>query len=218
MAARLASGLPFPSAMNHKSEYAHGTPVVCLAVVLGFLVNLQGSARVPGSDRVLQGVVSTADERAIATFEDRVKEYVKLRNRVKGKLPKLSKDSTPEQLRSHMTAFKDAVRAARAGAKRGALFVPEIAGYIRTTLRENFKGNDKFELRKTILEAETQGVPVRINYPYPEAKEFAEMPPTLLLRLPQLPREMRYRFVGTNLLLVDRENNLIIDYMVDALP
>jgi len=33
-----------------------------------------------------------------------------------------------------------------------------------------------------------------------------------------LPQEVRYRFVGKNMLLVDRENNLIIDYMMDVLP
>jgi hypothetical protein len=44
------------------------------------------------------------------------------------------------------------------------------------------------------------------------------MAPTLLLKLPQLPKQIRYRFVGRNMLLVDRENGLIIDYMTDAIP
>jgi hypothetical protein len=33
-----------------------------------------------------------------------------------------------------------------------------------------------------------------------------------------LPQQVRYRYVGRNLLLVDRENGLIIDFMTDALP
>ncbi len=163
--------------------------------------------------------VSTSDKETIATFEKRVKEYVKLRNDVKQKLPtKISKDSTPEQIHAYMTSFEDAVRAARSGAKRGEIFVPEIETYIRNIVREDFTHRDKVELRKTILQAETAGIPVRVNYPYPEQKEFTEIPPTLLLKLPQLPQEVRYRFVGTNLLLVDRENNVIIDYMTNALP
>ena len=44
------------------------------------------------------------------------------------------------------------------------------------------------------------------------------MPPTLLLKLPQLPKQLRYRFVNRNLLLVDRENGLIVDYMTNAIP
>jgi signal transduction protein with GAF and PtsI domain len=73
-------------------------------------------------------------------------------------------------------------------------------------------------LRETVFEAETKGVLIKVNAAYPEAKELVEMPPSLLLALPQLPKQVRYRFVGTNLLLVDRENNLIIDYMPKAVP
>lgn len=188
--------------MNCKTRSAVRLLVVCLALTV------VAQAQSP----------SEVEKQTVATFEKRVKEYVKFRNEIKSKLPKLSKDSTPEQIHAYMTSFEDAVRAARAGAKRGELFVPEVSTYIRAALRADFKGQEKVELRKTILQAETQGVPVRVNYPYPEEKEFGEMPPTLLLKLPQLPQEMRYRFVGTNLLLVDRENNLIVDYMTNALP
>ena len=190
--------------MNRKIRSAVRLGIVCLA--------LSVSAAHAQS-------LSEADKQTVATFEKRVKEYLKLRNDIKSKLPvKLSKDSTPEQINAYMTSFEDAVRAARTGAKRGELFLPEVSTYIRTVLREDFSRRDKVELRKTILHAETQGVPVRVNYPYPEEKEFVEMPPTLLLKLPQLPQEMRYRFVGPNLLLVDRENSLIVDYMTNALP
>ena len=151
-------------------------------------------------------------------FENRVKEYVKLRSKIKSKLPSLSKDSTPEQIESYRKTFEESLRAARARAKRGDIFVPVAAGYIRRTLKTEFKGKDRTELREIVFEAETKGVPLRVNYPYPEAAELTEMPPTLLLKLPQLPKEVRYRFVGRNMLLVDRDNNLIIDYMVEALP
>jgi len=57
-----------------------------------------------------------------------------------------------------------------------------------------------------------------VNYPYPETKDLTQMPPTLLLKLPQLPKEVKYRFVGRHLLLVDTDNGLIVDYMTNALP
>jgi len=69
-----------------------------------------------------------------------------------------------------------------------------------------------------LQESENKAVPLRVNYPYPESQELLEMPPPLLLRLPQLPKQIRFRFVGSNLLLVDRENGLIVDYMTNALP
>jgi hypothetical protein len=163
-------------------------------------------------------VVSPADKIAIQTFEKQVKEYVDLRNKLRENAPKLSKDSTPEQIQAYRTALEQSLRNARAGAKRGDLFRRETADYIRRTLKNEFQGKDRQELRDTIFETETQGVVLRVNYPYAQTAELSEMPATLLAKLPQLPKEVRYRFVGRNMLMVDRESNLIIDYMPDALP
>jgi hypothetical protein len=162
--------------------------------------------------------ISGADKQAIDAFESRVKDYLKLRTQIKDKLPKLSKDSTPEQIESYRKSFEEGMRTARAGAKRGDVFNTTGSEYIRRTLKTEFDRKDKAELRKIVFEAENKDVPLRVNYPYPESKELTEMPPTLLLKLPQMPKEVKYRFVGRNLLLVDRDNNVIIDYMVNALP
>ncbi len=162
--------------------------------------------------------VSTEATPAVVAFEKRAKAYSELREAIEGGMPKLSKESTPEQIQAHMTSFTEKVRAARAGAKPGQIFTPDIARHIRATIKTEFKGSDRRELRETVLEADTKGVPLRVNYTYPSSKELVEMPPKLLLKLPKLPKQLRYRFVGRNMLLVDRENGLIIDYMVDALP
>jgi hypothetical protein len=163
-------------------------------------------------------VVSPADKAAIQMFERQINDYVELRKKTRASAPKLSKDSTPEQINAYRTALEESMRNARAGAKRGELFRPETADYIRRTLKAEFQGKDRRELRDTIFETETQGVVLRVNYPYAQSAELSEMPATLLAKLPQLPKEVRYRFVGRNLLLVDRESNVIIDYMPDALP
>ena len=163
-------------------------------------------------------VVSPADKAAIQVFEKQVNAYVELRKKLRANAPKLSKDSTPEQLHAYRTALEESLRNARAGAKRGELFRPETADNIRRTLKTEFQGKDRRELRENIFETETQGVVLPINYPYAESAELSEMPATLLTKLPQLPKEVRYRFVGRNMLLVDRESNVIIDYMPDALP
>ena len=163
--------------------------------------------------------VSARDRKLLATFEKRVRKYVELRERVEGRLPKLPKEATPEQIEAHKNLFQERVRAARAGARRGDLFTPEAAAFIRATIKDEFKGRERQELRQEVLvEADNKEVVPRVNFPYPDTAEFLEMPPTLLLRLPQLPKQVKYRFVGRNLLLVDRENALIVDYMTDALP
>lgn len=165
-----------------------------------------------------QSVFTPQDKTVIADFENRVKEYSSLRERVEGQLPKLPKKATPEQIEVHKTALLKAVQAARAGAKQGEIFTPAASRLIRGIIKAEFKGRERAELRKNVFEGETKGVVTRVNFAYPESKELLEMPPSLLLALPQLPKQVRYRFVGTNLLLVDRENNVILDYMTNALP
>lgn len=158
------------------------------------------------------------EKQTLAAFDKRVKLYVKQRARVKARIPKLPKDATPEQITANEKALIEGVRAARNGAKPGDLLTRDIAAQIRATLKEEFKGTDRQEIRKIALEAETKGVPLRVNYPYPDTKEFAEMPATVLVKLPTLPKEVKFRYVGRNLFIVDSDNNLIVDYMMDALP
>ena len=162
--------------------------------------------------------LSVKDRRLVVDFRERVKDYTKMREAIELKMPKLAKESTPEQIQAHKTEFEARVRAARAGAKRGELFTPGIAAFIRKTIKSEYKGRELVELRQAVLEADNKGVPLRVNYTYPESKELVEMSPALLLKLPQLPKQVRYRFVGRNMLLVDRENGLIVDYMLNALP
>src|SRR5687767_1574138 len=123
-----------------------------------------------------------------------------------------------KQIAAYQKSFMESLRAMRTGTKQGYIFDQETAEYFRTTIKTDVQPRDKPEIRQTILEADTKGVPLRVNYPYPETKELTQIPPTLLLKLPQLPKEVKYRYVGRHLLLVDTDNNLIIDYMLDALP
>lgn len=163
--------------------------------------------------------LSPADKQIFEVFQSRAKDYVKMREALEEKMPKLSKEAKPEEIQTHKKQFQDRVRAARAGAKPGDVFTPQATTLIRAIIKDEFKGRERVELRDTVLrESDTKAVPLRVNYPYPESQEQLEMPPTLLLRLPQLPKQLRFRFVGQSLLLVDRENGLIVDYMTKALP
>ncbi|HEV2706588.1 MAG TPA: hypothetical protein VGV59_11725 [Pyrinomonadaceae bacterium] len=202
--------------MKTRTVFAVGA---ALALCLSLPAFSQPARATPAAQRqAARRGVAPRYMRAIAAFDQQVRAYVTMREGLEEKLPKLSKDSTPEQIETHKTAFQQAVRAARSNAKRGEIFSPVFAEYIRATIRNNYRGRALQELREAVMEAETQGVALRVNYPYPESNELVEMPPALLLRLPQLPKQVKYRFVGRNMLLVDRENGLIIDYMTNALP
>lgn len=165
-----------------------------------------------------QANLSEKDRQTVAAFDERVKAYVKMREALEEKLPKLPKDAKPEQIDAHKKSFQKLVRNARTKAKHGDVLTPDAAAYIRTVIKTELDSQEKREVRQTVLEADNKAVPIRVNYTYPETEELVEMPPTLLLKLPQLPKQVKFRFVKRNLLLVDRENGLIIDYMTNALP
>ncbi len=162
--------------------------------------------------------LSIKERELVVGFRERVKDYTKLRESIEAKMPKLPRESTPEQIVAHKTELERRVREARPVAKRGQMFTPQVAAYIRRLIKSEFRGAELKELRATVMEADTKGVPLRVNFVYPESKEMIEMPPTLLLKLPQLPKQVRYRFVNRHMLIVDRENGLIVDYMLNALP
>jgi hypothetical protein len=213
---RTASRLRFCTPMNQENRkrtlYAVG---ISAALLLSLVLSPLASAR---QTQVAQPVLSEKDKQTVAAFDERVKAYVKMREGLEEKLPKLSKDAKPEEIEAHKKIFQKLVQGARAGAKQGDVFTADSGAYIRKVIKTELDSQEKKEVRQTVLEAENKAVPIRVNYTYPESEELVEMPPTLLLKLPQLPKQVKFRFVRRNLLLVDRENGLIIDYMTDALP
>src|SRR6185436_2860964 len=52
---------------------------------------------------------------------------------------------------------------------------------------------------------------VDVNDTYSKRRSLATMPPNILLTLPDLPRDIEYRFVGRHLILRDARANIIID-------
>ena len=161
----------------------------------------------------------TAHEKKLfADFDRRVKDYLAQRKAVAKKLPSLSKEATPAEIEAYQKNFVERLRAMRAGTKPGYIFIPAFTTYVRHTIQTEFPPKDKAEIKQTALEAENKAVPLKINYPYPESQELTEMPPTLLLKLPTLPKEVKFRFVKRHLLLVDSDNGLIVDYTMNALP
>jgi hypothetical protein len=213
----MASGLQFGSAMKLNQTQLCAV-LICLESLLVTGAAGDTAKAKPFRWQTDQPVVTKQQKQLLAAFDSHVKDYLKQRGRVKAKLPTLSKEATPEQIDVYQKKFVESLKAMRAGTKAGYIFNPQTTEYFRTIIKTEVPPGDKPEIRQTILEADTKGVPLKVNYPYPEAKELTQIPPTLLLKLPQLPKEVKYRYVGRHLLLVDTDNNLIIDYMLNALP
>jgi hypothetical protein len=177
---------------------------------------------------VLAGCVCGADDPKIAAFTQRVEQFVKIRNEAKQKAGSLPKASTPEQIQAAERKMLEAIRTARADAKQGDIFTPDIQPLFRQILKDNLSGADKEkkESRQTARQGNPQNdkekgeaAPVvGVNAAYPKSAPLSSVPPLLLLQLPKLPTDIEYRFVGETLILWDNISNVILDYMKGAAP
>jgi hypothetical protein len=202
--------------MKHRD---HATKLFSFLLSALLILVASASAKVTGQTAATAPpVLSPQEKQLIKAFDGHVKDYLKQRGAVKKKLKPLSKDATPEQIDAYQKSFVKELQAMRAGTKQGYIYSPQFTEYVRSVIKTEFPAKDKAEIKEAILEAETKGVPLKVNYPYPESKELSQVPPTLLLKLPQLPKEVKYRFVGRHLLLVDSDNSMIVDYTLNALP
>jgi hypothetical protein len=154
----------------------------------------------------------------IGEFERKAQDYVKMRNDVTRTITKVPDNATAEQIEAYKKSLQQGLRAARRNADQGDFFDRRMYSMIRRVVLGEFKTFKSSDLRREVLTAANKGVRLRVNAIYPETEELVMMPPSLLLALPQLPPELRFRFVGRSLILMDKDAALILDHMPNALP
>jgi len=173
------------------------------------------------------------DRETLEKFREEVEEYVRLRRPVLTHIPP-AKPSSAEELSKRQRALTEAIVAYRTGKNRGNLFRPAVEAAIRRTLMREFESPDGPGLIKAVRQGNPKidgnpvpndptkevrvAVTLAVNAVYPDAAPFSMVPPSLLLKLPPLPEEVRYRFVGRALILRDTEANVILDFIPDVVP
>jgi hypothetical protein len=162
----------------------------------------------------------TRSSPALRPFQDAVKRYLEIRDDQKRRLPKLPDKARPEQIATYQVTLREGIQLARSGAKQGDIFVPPVQGEIVNSIRAEMSPTEKRSVMADNPKA--PGVPgdvkIAVNAPYPSTAPLGMVPPALLLRLPALPEELEYRFVGRTLILRDVYASLIVDFIPNALP
>lgn len=157
-------------------------------------------------------------EQVIADFNQRVKQYVALHNKMEATLPHLPKEATPKQIDERERAMAVLIQKGRAGARRGDIFTAGMSAFAKRVLARIFAGAEGKQLRASIMDENTKPIALKVNQRYPDEIPVATMPPEVLQTLPSLPEELEYRFLGEQLILLDRHAHIIADFIVDALP
>ena len=174
----------------------------------------------PATERVV-GPLTPADAQALATMNDRLRQYLDLRTKIERSLPKLPKEATPQQIDKNQRAMEKLVREARATAKPGDIFTPEARPVIQRLLASVFGGPDGKQLKAAIMD-ENQAAPSKVklavNGRYPDTVPLATVPPQVLQTLPKLTEDLEYRFIGDSLILLDVRAHVIADFIEDIVP
>ena len=143
----------------------------------------------------------------VADFSTRVWTYFELRSTLEKGLPALTVTDDPAEIRSAELALAQKIRVARAGAKQGEIFTPAISVEFRKVLLLEMNAN----IWATIMDENPGEFSYDINDTYPKRKPLSTMPFDILVRLPRLPEDIEYRFVGRHLILHDTRANVILD-------
>ena len=158
-----------------------------------------------------------AEAKLLADFDARVKAYYDLRDKVDGGSARQTQTKDPAKLEAQRKALTANVQKARAGAKPGDIFTPEVQPLIKRLLKPAVKGTDGQE-NKNALKEEKPMVALKVNAPYPDAQPLSTVPPDILLQLPKLPKDLEFRFVQKHLILFDSRASLIVDFIYNAIP
>jgi hypothetical protein len=174
------------------------------------------------------------DGETLRKFQHEVEEYVERRKEAVKHIPPLDDKSTPTKVDAYQNALTNAIITFRRGSTRGEIFKPEVEQAIRRMLHREFasaqgpglmkdikQGNPRVEgnpLPQDPSKEVKKNVTLAVNVRYPETAPYSSVPPSLLLKLPLLPPQVRYRFIGRSLILRDTEADVILDFIPDVVP
>ena len=153
----------------------------------------------------------SADNSVVTDFEQRVRDFLKLRDAAEARVGRIPNGATPEQIVKRQHALGAEIAKQRAGAAPGAIFVPGMQTYIRNVVQRVITGPDGAVIKASLMDENPMAARVAINERYPDTVPMSTMPPDVLAALPSLPADLEYRFVGNRLILLDIRSHFVID-------
>jgi hypothetical protein len=175
---------------------------------------------------------TAADAKGLTEFANAVQAYVGLHQRAEAGLPALPDRTDPAKVAAYQKALAKAIRRSGGRPRPGHVFVPNIQPFFKRLLAPELKGPGTAETRDKVGEGNPEaakGLPQDpdvkardvslVPYTdYPAAAPVSTVPAPVLLRMPQLPKELEYRFVGKSLVLLDTVANIVVDLIPQAVP
>jgi hypothetical protein len=174
------------------------------------------------------------DANVLAKFQDEIEQYRELHQELVHRIPNVGPNATAEEIAAHRNKMTKGIQAERRSARQGEIFKPPVEAAFRRIIARELASSERGQVVKEIKQGNPtvenvpnqanptsehpESVRVAVNGTYNDHAPSSSMPPTLLLKMPQLPEEVRYQFVGRDLILRDTEANVILDFIKDAVP
>lgn len=157
------------------------------------------------------------DRAVLADFQKRLDGYLRLRGDLARQLKPLSPTASASDLAARQESLAAALKVRRETARPGDLIPPPMGGMLRAIVAADLKERSTAARRGALAEVPAVARPV-INKTYPPEAALPTVPPLLLKKLPPLPDNLQYRFYGRDLVILDGDVEIIVDYVPDVLP
>jgi hypothetical protein len=154
-------------------------------------------------------------------FQARVDKYLAVQKQAVASVPPVPMEvNDPAVITKHQQQVAEALKKLRPNAMQGEIFTPATRQMLASTIQQQVKGKDGESAKATILgegnpktgESPTP-VKLAVNSTYPAAAPLSTVPPSVLMALPTLPKDLEFRFVGRDLILRDTRANVIVDFL-----
>jgi hypothetical protein len=199
-------------------QYSSNIIRICKTIVAVLLIMAAGAW--------LRETAAQAAADGAKEFQVAVQKYIDIQKKAVNSVPALGNSVTDAALiAQHEKRVADAIRALRPHAKQGEIFTPSAKKMIMSIVKQHTSGKEGAAARAVILgegnpkSPEESAVPINlaVNAPYPTSAPLSTMPPSVLMALPTLPKELEFRFVGRTLILRDAQANMIVDLIPNVL-
>lgn len=161
-------------------------------------------------------IAQNGDGGPVKEFQNRIDHYLSAKK--KQDIAEKPTDS-PGKLAQEKQQTAEKTKESRPEAHQGDIFTTAVTAYFKKQIENTLRGPDGGKVRASLRHAEPlPNVQLKVNTKYPRNLPLQSTPPTLLMNLPPLPKELQYRIVGSTLVLYDMSSGLIVDFIPNAVP
>ena len=147
---------------------------------------------------------TTDEQRIIDDFKKRVDRSEDVSGKLEAEVYPSSSELNPNVIHARQKELASRIIKALPTWKQGDIFTPEIAALFKRRIAEVVRGPNGANVKGAIFDDAPGDMPIKVFTEYPAGVPIATLPAQMSKLFPVLPKELEYRFLGPNLILMDK--------------